>query len=58
MTILTALRWSAWLVVLSVIVTQVSGNVLEDTLTLGMFVIAALLFMVSPVLERKHKWCL
>lgn len=56
MTILTALRWSAWLVVLSVIVTQVSGNVLEDTLTPGMFVIAALLFMVSPVLERKHKW--
>ncbi|MCQ4864646.1 hypothetical protein [Pseudoflavonifractor phocaeensis] len=55
-TILTALRWSAWLVVLSVIVTQVSGNVLEDTLTLGMFVIAALLYMISLVLERKYKW--
>lgn len=42
--------------VLSVIVTQVSGNVLEDTLTLGMFVIAALLYMISLVLERKYKW--
>ena len=52
----TAIRWSAWIVLLSVILTQISGNTLEDTAAMGMFVIAGLLYAISAILERKYKW--
>ena len=52
----TAIRWGAWMILLSVILTQLTGNMLADTAALGMFVIAALLYAISLVLERKYHW--
>lgn len=52
----SAVRWSAWIVLISVILTQITGNALEDAATMGMFVIAGLLYAISVVLERKYKW--
>lgn len=52
----TAIRWSAWIVLLCVMLTQLTGNTLEDTAALGMFVIAGLLYAISVVLERKYRW--
>lgn len=54
--ILMAIRWSAWIVVLSVIITQLTGKPVEDAAALGMFLIGALLYAISMVLERKYKW--
>lgn len=54
--VVTAVRWSAWIVLLCVILTQLTGNTLEDAAALGMFVIAGLLYAISMVLERKYKW--
>ena len=55
-TIVTAVRWSAWLLLFSVILTQLTGNMLEDMAALGMFVIAGLLYAISLVLEKKYHW--
>lgn len=52
----TAIRWSAWIVLLCVILTQLTGNPIEDAAALGMFIIAGLLYAISIVLERKYKW--
>ena len=52
----TAIRWSAWIVLLCVILTQLTGNPIEDATALGMFIIAGLLYAISIVLERKYKW--
>ena len=52
----TAIRWSAWIVRFSVILTQLTGNTLEDAAAMGMFIIAGLLYAISLVLERKYKW--
>ena len=52
----TARRWSAWIVLFSVILTQLTGNTLEDAAAMGMFIIAGLLYAISLVLERKYKW--
>ena len=52
----TAIRWSAWIVLFSVILTQLTGNTLEDAAAMGMFIIAGLLYAISLVLERKYKW--
>lgn len=54
--ILMAVRWSAWITLLSVIITQVAEQPLEDKVALSMFVIAGLLYAISMVLERKYKW--
>ena len=54
--ILLAVRWSAWIVLLCVIVTQFAQKPLEDKMALGMFVIAGLLYAISMVLERKYNW--
>lgn len=54
--VVTMVRWSAWITLLSVLLTQLTGNMLEDRLALGMFVIAGLLYAISMVLERKYKW--
>ena len=51
-----AIRWSAWIVLLSVLLTQLTGNNLEDTAAISMFVISGLLYAISAVLERKYKW--
>ena len=55
-TVVTAVRWSAWIVLLCVMLTQLTENTLEDAVALGMFVIAGLLYAISIVLERKYKW--
>lgn len=55
-TIVAAVRWSAWILVLCLIVTQLTGQTLDDTSALGLFVIAGLLYAISVVLERKYKW--
>lgn len=55
-TIVTAVRWSAWILVLCLMVTQLTGNMLDDASALGLFVIAGLLYAISMVLERKYKW--
>ena len=52
----TAIRWGAWMVLLSVILTQLTGNTLADKAALGMFVIAGMLYAISLVLERKYHW--
>lgn len=54
--ILMAVRWSAWITLLSVIITQVAEQPLDDKVALSMFVIAGLLYAISMVLERKYKW--
>lgn len=52
----TAVRWSAWMILISVILTQLTGNTLADKAALGMFVIAGLLYAISVVLEQKYRW--
>ena len=54
--ILIGVRWSAWITLLSVIVTQMAEQPLEDKVALSMFVIAGLLYAISMVLEKKYKW--
>ena len=54
--ILIGVRWSAWITLLSVIITQMAEKPLEDKVALSMFVIAGLLYAISMVLERKYKW--
>ena len=54
--ILLAVRWSAWIVLLSVILTQIMEEPIPDRQALGMFVIAALLYAISIVLEQKYRW--
>ena len=55
-TVVAAVRWSAWIVLISVILTQLTGEMVEDSVALGMFIIAALLYGISVVLERKYHW--
>ena len=55
-TIVAAVRWSAWILVLCLMVTQLTQQMLDDTSALGLFVIAGLLYAISVVLERKYKW--
>ena len=55
-TIVTAVRWSAWILVICVILTQITGNTMEDMATLGMFALAGLLYAISLVLEKKYHW--
>ena len=52
----TAIRWSAWIVLLSVLLTQLTGNRLDNVTSICMFVISGLLYAISTVLERKYKW--
>ena len=52
----TAIRWAAWILVLCLLLTQLTGNTPGDLATLGQFVIAGLLYAISVVLERKYKW--
>lgn len=52
----TAIRWAAWILVLCLLLTQLTGNAPGDLATLGQFVIAGLLYAISVVLERKYKW--
>ena len=54
--ILIGVRWSAWIVLLSVIITQMAEKPLADKEALAMFVIAGLLYAISMVLEKKYKW--
>lgn len=54
--VVTAVRWAAWILVLCLLLTQLTGNALDDLTTLGQFVIAGLLYAISVVLERKYKW--
>lgn len=42
--------------VICVILTQITGNTMEDMATLGMFAIAGLLYAISLVLEKKYHW--
>lgn len=55
-TLLKAVRWSAWMVLFCVIITQFAEKPLEDGLAFGMFIVAGLLYAISVVLERKYKW--
>lgn len=52
----TAIRWGAWILVLCLLLTQITGNAPDDLTTLGQFVIAGLLYAISVVLEQKYKW--
>lgn len=52
----TAIRWAAWILVLCLLLTQLTGNAPGDLSTLGQFVIAGLLYAISVVLERKYRW--
>ncbi len=52
----TAIRWAAWILVLCLLLTQLTGNTPGDLATLGQFVIAGLLYAISVVLEQKYKW--
>lgn len=52
----TAIRWAAWILVLCLLLTQLTGNAPGDLATLGQFVIAGLLYAISVVLERKYRW--
>lgn len=52
----TAIRWAAWILVLCLLLTQLTGNAPGDLATLGQFVIAGLLYAISVVLEQKYKW--
>ena len=54
--VVTAIRWAAWILVLCLLLTQLTGNAPGDLATLGQFVIAGLLYAISVVLERKYKW--
>lgn len=52
----TAIRWAAWILVLCLLLTQLTGNAPGDLATLGQFGIAGLLYAISVVLERKYRW--
>ena len=52
----TAIRWAAWILVLCLLLTQLTGNAPGDLATLGQFVIAGLFYAISVVLERKYRW--
>lgn len=54
--VVTAIRWAAWILVLCLLLTQLTGNAPGDLATLGQFVIAGLLYAISVVLEQKYKW--
>lgn len=54
--VVTAIRWAAWILVLCLLLTQLTGNAPDDLTTLGQFVIAGLLYAISVVLERKYRW--
>jgi len=54
--VVTAVRWAAWILVLCLLLTQLTGNAPDDLTTLGQFVIAGLLYAISVVLERKYQW--
>ena len=54
--VVTAVRWAAWILVLCLLLTQLTGNAPDDLTALGQFVIAGLLYAISVVLERKYKW--
>lgn len=53
--VVTAIRWAAWILVLCLLLTQLTGNAPGDLATLGQFVIAGLLYAISVVLEQKYK---
>lgn len=52
----TAIRWAAWILVLCLLLTQLTGDAQGDLATLGQFVIAGLLYAISVVLEKKYHW--
>lgn len=55
-TVVAAVRWGAWAVLLCALLTQIAGSPAEDAVLLGTFVIASLLYAISLVLERKYHW--
>ena len=45
--VVTAIRWAAWILVLCLLLTQLTGNAPGDLATLGQFVIAGLFSHIS-----------
>lgn len=49
--LMSVTRWSAWILVLCLIIMQLTENMPDEATALGLFVLAGVLYVFSAVLE-------